>query len=210
MEKLFIQEARHGAGAHYMSRNRSKELAMERRIANHGRVEMKSVLIGALTALLVSTGAALAADEIDVHKVVLPQDMQWDTGPASLPAGAQMAVLYGDPRQPGAFVLRIKLPKGYKIAPHMHKQPEILTVISGSLELGLGPAADKASVQSLPAGSFSSMPHGVVHYVSVNEDTIVQINANGPWGIDYINPKDDPRLNGAPDPTSELYSSRSR
>lgn len=171
---------------------------------------MKPVVIGVLTALLLSTGSAMAADEIDAHKVFLPQDMQWDTGPASLPAGAQMAVLYGDPQKPGAFVLRMKLPKGYKIAPHMHKQPEILTVISGNLSLGLGPAADKAPVQSLPAGSFSSMPHGVAHYALVNEDTIVQINADGPWGLDYVNPKDDPRLNGAPDPSSELYSSRSR
>lgn len=171
---------------------------------------MKPVAIGVLTVLLLSTGSALAADEIDAHKVFLPQDMQWETGPASLPAGAQMAVLYGDPQKPGAFVLRMKLPKGYRIAPHMHKQPEFLTVISGSVGLGLGPATDKASVELLPAGSFSSMPHGVVHYVLVNEDTIVQINANGPWGIDYVNPKDDPRLNGAPDPPSDLFSSRSR
>jgi len=171
---------------------------------------MKPVVIGAFTALLFGTGCALAADEIGAHKVFLPQEISWGSGPASLPAGAQMAVLYGDPQKSGMFVLRVKLPKGYKIAPHMHKQSEILTVISGSLGLGLGPAADHASVETLPAGSFSSMPHGVVHYVLVNEDSIVQINADGPWGIDYVNPKDDPRLNGAPEPTSELYSSRSR
>jgi quercetin dioxygenase-like cupin family protein len=194
----------------YMSRSRSKEPGIIRRIANQGRVEMKLVVIGALIALLLSTGSTLAADEIDAHKVFLPQDIHWGAGPASLPAAAQMAVLYGDPQKPGAFVMRMKLPRGYKIAPHMHNQPEILTVISGSLDLGLGPAADRASVELLPAGSFSSMPHGVAHYVLVKEDTIVQINANGPWGIDYVNPKDDPRLNGAPDPASELYSSRSR
>jgi len=171
---------------------------------------MKLVVIAGLAGFLSGAASVQAADEIGAHKVFLPQEIQWGTGPASLPAGAQMAVLYGDPEKPGAFVLRVKLPKGYKIAPHMHKQSEILTVISGSLGLGLGPAADTASVQSLPAGSFSSMPHGVVHYVLVTEDSIVQINANGPWGIDYVNPKDDPRLNGAPEPTSELYSSRSR
>ncbi|HTO78886.1 MAG TPA: cupin domain-containing protein [Methylocystis sp.] len=171
---------------------------------------MKSVVIGALTGLLFATGSLLAADEIGAHKVFLPQEIQWGTGPASLPAGAQMAVLYGDPQKSGIFVLRVKLPKGYKIAPHMHKQSEILTVISGSLDLGLGPAADHASVETLPAGGFSSMPHGVVHYVLVNEDSTVQISANGPWSIEYVNPKDDPRLNGVPDPTSELYSSRSQ
>jgi len=171
---------------------------------------MKLVVVAALTGLLLGTGSARAADEIGAHKVFLPQEIPWGTGPASLPAGAQIAVLHGDPQQSGMFVLRVKLPKGYKIAPHMHKQSEILTVISGSLELGLGPAADNASVQRLPAGSFSSMPHGVVHYVLVDEDSVVQISANGPWGIDYVNLKDDPRLNVAPEPTSELYPSKTR
>ena len=171
---------------------------------------MKTVVIGALTGMLFATGAASATDAIGTHKVVAPQEIQWGTTPPSLPAGAQVAVLYGDPQKSGLFVLRLKLPKGYKIAPHMHDQSEILTVISGSLRLGLGPSADRASVEALPAGSFSSMPHGVVHYVLVNEDSIVQVAANGPWTIDYVNPKDDPRLNGAPEPNqNELYSSKS-
>jgi hypothetical protein len=29
----------------------------------------------------------------------------------------------------------------------------------------MGPSADRVSVEYLPAGSFASMPHGVVHYV---------------------------------------------
>ena len=170
---------------------------------------MKPVVIGGLTALLLSTGSAIAANSIGAHRVVAPQEIQWGSPPPSLPAGAQSAVLYGDPQKSGMFVLRLKLPKGYKIAPHMHDQSELPTVISGSLKLGLGPAADRAAVQALPAGSFSSMPHEVVHYVLVNEDLIVQLVANGPWNIEYVNPKDDPRLNGAREPNpNELYSSR--
>lgn len=172
---------------------------------------MKAVVIGALIGPLLNSAPVKAADAIDTHKVFLPQEIQWATTPPSLPSGAEVAVLHGDPEKPGAFVLRLKLPKGYKIAPHMHNQSEDLTVISGSLRLGLGPAADRASVETLPAGSFSSMPHGVVHYALVNEDSVVQISGSGPWNIEYVNPKDDPRLNGAPEPTqSELYSSRSR
>ena len=66
------------------------------------------------------------------------------------------------------------------------------------------------TIEYLPAGSFASMPHGVVHYVLVDEDSIVQVNATGPWGIDYVNAKDDPRLNGVPDPSSDLYSSKQK
>jgi quercetin dioxygenase-like cupin family protein len=109
------------------------------------------------------------------------------------------------------FALRVKMPKGYSIPPHMHVRPEIVTVISGKFILGLGKAADHAGMEILPAGSFSSMPKGVVHYVFVDEDSVIQINAVGPWDIEYVNPKDDPRLNGAPEPPkSQLYSSEPR
>jgi quercetin dioxygenase-like cupin family protein len=170
---------------------------------------MRLIAIGLTMSLALGSAATLAAEEVDVHKVYSPQEIKWSAAPASLPAGAQMAVLYGDPQRAGAFVLRVKMPKGYQIAPHMHKQSEMLTVISGALSLGLGPAADRNSVQQLSAGSFSSMPHGVAHYVLAKEDTIVQINAEGPWSIDYVNAKDDPRLNGVDPSTSGLYSSKS-
>jgi hypothetical protein len=67
-------------------------------------------------------------------------------------------VLYGDPAQEGMFALRIKAPKGYAIPPHTHPKPEVITVISGKFGLGMGQKADRAGTESLPAGSFSSMP----------------------------------------------------
>jgi quercetin dioxygenase-like cupin family protein len=115
-----------------------------------------------------------------------------------LPAGAEAAVLFGDPAKEGMFALRIKAPRDYRIPAHMHSKPEVLTVISGNLGLGMGPAADRAKVESLPAGSFASMPAGVVHYVFVDEESVIQINAIGPWDIDYVDPRSDPRLNVAP------------
>lgn len=143
-------------------------------------------------------GAGAFADTIGTHKVFLPKDIKWQAAPASLPAGAEAAVLFGDPAKEGAFVLRLKAPKGYRIAPHTHPKPEVVTVISGQINLGLGPAADRAGAEALPAGSLSTMPPGVVHYVFVDEDAVVQINAIGPWSIDYVDPKDDPRNQIAP------------
>jgi hypothetical protein len=37
------------------------------------------------------------------------------------------------------------------------------------------------------------MSPGMEHYVFADEDTVVQLNSNGPWGLTYVNPKDDPR-----------------
>jgi quercetin dioxygenase-like cupin family protein len=159
---------------------------------------MKRILFALIAGVAIAFGSAAVAEMIDTHKVFLPQDIKWGSTPPSLPAGAEAAALYGDPTKEGMFALRVKMPKGYRIAPHTHPKPEIITVILGKLSLGMGPAADRTSVESLPAGAFSSMPPGVVHYAFVDEDTVIQINAIGPWGIDYVNPKDDPRLNVAP------------
>lgn len=159
---------------------------------------MKRKLAVSLAGVAMVCSFAAMAEMVDTHKVFLPQDIKWGATPPSLPAGAEAAVLYGNPTKEGMFALRVKMPKGYKIAPHTHPKPEVITVISGKFSLGLGSKADRANIESLPAGSFSSMPPGVGHYVFVDEDAVVQINSIGPWSIDYLDPKDDPRLNVAP------------
>ncbi len=170
---------------------------------------MKRKLAILVSSLAIACGSTAVAEMNDTTRFFLPQDIKWGSTPPSLPAGAEAAVLYGDPAKEGMFALRIKAPKGYRIPPHTHPKPEVITVISGKFSLGMGPAADRAGIESLPAGSFSSMPAGVAHYVFVDEDAVIQINAAGPWGIDYVNAKDDPRLNGASEmPRSEFYTSK--
>ena len=102
-------------------------------------------------------------------------------------------MLYGDPAAEGLFALRLKLPAGYRIAPHTHPKPEVVTVISGALRLGMGETADEGAAQALSPGDFFAMAPGMAHYVFADEETVVQLNSNGPWGITYVNPADDPR-----------------
>ena len=71
------------------------------------------------------------------HTILKPEEMKWEAGPAALPRGAAV-VLYGDPAQEGLFALRIRVPAGYHIPPHSHSKPEIVTVISGEAQLGMG------------------------------------------------------------------------
>ena len=136
------------------------------------------------------TATAQTAGE---HKVVIPQDMKWGPAPASIPSGAQAVTLYGDPAKEGLFALRLKFPKGYHIPPHTHPKPEIVTVISGAVLLGMGANADKSKAQALPVGSLFAMSPGMEHYIFADEDAVVQLNSTGPWGLTYVNPKDDPR-----------------
>ena len=102
-------------------------------------------------------------------------------------------VLYGDPAKDGLFAMRLKLPKDYHIPPHTHPKPEIVTVLAGTVRLGMGKTADKSTTQALPAGSFFALPPGMEHFVFFDEETVIQLNSTGPWGLTYVNPKDDPR-----------------
>jgi quercetin dioxygenase-like cupin family protein len=125
-----------------------------------------------------------------VHK---PDDIKWVDGPSSLPAGAKMAVLEGDPAKPGPFVFRVKLPAGYKIPPHTHPKTERVTVISGTFNLGMGERFDATKTQELPAGTYGTWPAGMKHFVWIKGETVVQFHGDGPWTITYLNPADDPR-----------------
>jgi quercetin dioxygenase-like cupin family protein len=127
------------------------------------------------------------------HKIVQSQDIKWEPMSAALPPGAQRTVLLGDPSKGGLFVTRLKLPKGYRIPPHTHPNQEVVTVISGTINLGMGETADPAKAKALPAGTFFAVPTGMAHFSYFEEETIIQSSAIGPWGINYINPKDDPR-----------------
>lgn len=151
---------------------------------------MKVILTSA--ALLLGS-AATAQQSHPAHKIVGAEDVRWKAGPASLRPGAQVAVLYGDPSKEGLFVMRLKLPAGFRIAPHTHPRPEILTVVSGAFYVGMGNIADKSKARRLPAGSFFAFDPGLAHYAHVEQETVVQLSSTGPWSISYVNAADDPR-----------------
>src|SRR5688572_24427799 len=133
--------------------------------------------------------AAMPAD----HGVFSPADIQWRPGPPSLPAGAQLAALEGDPTKEGIFTMRLSLPAGFTIAPHWHAAFEHVTVISGAFSVGMGEKFDKAQLKSIPAGGFAYMAPGMRHFAWVENPTVVQVHGMGPWQLYYVNPADDPR-----------------
>jgi len=135
------------------------------------------------------TAKAAAAE----HRVFAADDIKWADGPASLPKGAKMAVLSGDPKAPGVFTMRLTLPAGYKIPPHTHPADENVTILSGEFHMAMGDKWDDTKGHALTAGSFSTMPKGTRHYAWSKTGAVLQLNGMGPWGITYVNPADDPR-----------------
>ena len=126
------------------------------------------------------------------HHAMTPSDLKWGEMPPGLPSGAKMAVLNGDPTQAGAFTVRMRAPAGYTIAPHNHPTMERLTVISGAFLIGMGDKFNAAAMQKLGPGGYVALPSGMGHFAKTTSETIVQIDSEGPFQINYVNPADDP------------------
>jgi quercetin dioxygenase-like cupin family protein len=104
-----------------------------------------------------------------------------------------MAVLDGDPGKLGSFTVRLKAPAGYKIAPHTHPTTERVTGISGTARLGMGEKFDETSAKEVAPGTFVVLPAKMAHFAMFPEESIIQIQSEGPFKIKYVNPADDPR-----------------
>ena len=159
---------------------------------HYNRFALSATAVG-LATVLVLAGPINAHDGKVHHKVFPVDEVTFQPGPPTLPEGAQFAVLHGSPAEPGPFVMRLKFPAGYVIPPHMHPEEEHVTVISGSFGVGAGEKHDKSKAPLLAPGSFVQLPTGMAHFAWTEEETVVQINAMGPFGITYVNPEDDPR-----------------
>ena len=146
----------------------------------------------ALVVLGLTGLSTLPTAAMDDHVAVSSEQLKWMPISPAYPKGGKVAVLAGDPTKEGQYVIRLKAPAGYKVAPHSHPFDEHVTVISGALILDTGDKPD-SSRAALKPGAFVKMPKGAVHYAIFPEATIIQVHGQGPQGINYADPADDPR-----------------
>jgi quercetin dioxygenase-like cupin family protein len=119
--------------------------------------------------------------------------LAWGPGPPALPKGAKLAVVSGDPGKAGPFVIQLRFPPGYAVPPHRHPSDEHVTVVYGALTLGMGPEIGEGRRAVLGRGDSAVAPANMAHYASTTKGATVQVNAQGPFQIVYLNPADDPR-----------------
>lgn len=151
---------------------------------------MKKVF--SITFSLALLAAFVLAQGPKTHIALTGAEMKWGPAPPSLQKGAEVAVISGNPGASGPFVIRIKVPAGYKIAPHWHPTDEHVTVISGTFALGMGEKFDKAGLKDMPAGSYGMLPAEMRHFALSKTASIVQVHGMGPFVVNYVNPADDP------------------
>ena len=122
-----------------------------------------------------------------------PDQIEYGPPPPFVPPGGELAVLEGNPMGvTGDYTIRLKMPDGYKIAPHWHPKRENVTVISGTLKVGMGDKFDESKMMSFPAASFAYLDPSMHHYAMAGGDTVVQIHGMAPVKFNYIDPNDDP------------------
>ena len=113
-----------------------------------------------------------------------PEQVQWFT-PSYYEDGRQQAQLLGESTEGGAWVDRIKIPKGGRVLAHTHLHDEVLTVIEGTWYLGEGEWFDPDKLKGYPAGSFIVIPAGFPHFLAAKGgDVIVQLSGTGEFGTE--------------------------
>lgn len=133
-----------------------------------------------------------SAHASSMAKAAPGEDFTWGPAPAIFPAGAQMAVLQGNPAGTDMFTVRLRFPNGYRIAPHTRPTDEHVTVISGHFKVGMGDTADAKSMMTLKPGGFVTAPANKSHYAAAVGPVVVQVSAMGPFAMTYVNPADTP------------------
>lgn len=131
----------------------------------------------------------------EVFKAILSEDIDWKPFPA-FPSSVRLAVVVGQPSEPGPYTIRVKVPRGEKLMPHKHPEDRVYTVISGIFYIGLGDAFDASKLQPYPPGAVVILPGSTPHFHwAKSSEYVTQVTAMGPLGLEYLNAKDDPRSN---------------
>ena len=128
-----------------------------------------------------------------VFKAILSEDIDWKPF-AAFPPSARLAVVVGQPSQPGLYTIRVKVPHGVKLMPHRHTEDRIYTVISGVFYIGLGNEFNADKLQPYPPGAVIVLPGNTSHcHWAKSGEYVTQVSAIGPLGLEYVESKNDPR-----------------
>jgi quercetin dioxygenase-like cupin family protein len=147
-------------------------------------------LIALLSVLVFGSGAR--SDSSAKHAFT-PDAIPYGPAPAFVSPGAQLAVLEGDPgATSGGYTVRLKMPDGYRIAPHWHPKRENVTVITGTFKVGMGDRFDESKMAAFPAGSFAYLDPEMHHYAMADGEVVVQVHGTAPLQFNYVNPDEDP------------------
>ena len=138
---------------------------------------MKLLLLTCVPLLV--AGSALQAKSSHSH-------LKWMDGPPSLPSGAKMAVVSGNPGAKGKFVIELKMPADYAVPPHSHPTNEVVKVVSGKLHYAMADKMNTSEAKTLTAGHFVTMDAKMNHWVHAPAPATIEVSGMGPFVVTYV------------------------
>ncbi len=141
---------------------------------------------------LMTSASAVAGDSAASGVMLTPEEIKWNPNPRV--TGLGVARIQGHAKKPGAFIHRVKFPKGRIVQAHSHPDDRTYTVLSGTWYLGWGETYNPDQLTPLPVGSFYTEPAGVPHFIATPDgETIVQVTGTGPTAVQYVDTAHAPR-----------------
>lgn len=159
-------------------------------------MSLRMIALAALAFVPAGLAAQTPATPAPTSQVIVAHapDFKWAPGPPSLPPGAEFVLLEGNPAEAVPLTLRLRFPPNYRVPPHWHSVIEHVTILSGTLNVGMGEQATYTGGTALNAGSFAAMPAKMVHSAWAGPEGVTfQLHSVGPWSITYVNAAEDPR-----------------
>ena|SRR5689334_17403001 len=146
--------------------------------------------------LLLACGSASAQTEYvmkDYEKTFSSENGWKDAN--SIPPGAKMILVYGNPKEKGPYVFRVKFPAGYKLPAHKHEDARTVTVLQGNYWSGVGEKFEQDKLTKFTPGSFYTTQAGAPHFSWAETDVVIQEMGQGPISnpIEYVDASLDPR-----------------
>jgi hypothetical protein len=109
---------------------------------------IKYIHISLFAVILLFNCSTLFSQELPKGAIrIFPESINWGDAPPSLPAGAKVFILEGNPQQEGILTMRVKFPPYYKLPAHTHPMDERVTVLEGAVYVGFGNVMDTANAQ---------------------------------------------------------------
>jgi quercetin dioxygenase-like cupin family protein len=150
-------------------------------------------MIRSLTQLLAALALGLAATTPGfAAETVNDQDLKWSYMPG-FARPIEVAIVSGDPNQPGPYVIRLRMPSGMKIAPQRHPDDRELTILKGIFWSATGESYNWKEMNEYKAGTVLQKPAGAPHYGWARTGVILEEKGTGPTKIEYVHEDDDPR-----------------
>ncbi len=155
---------------------------------------MRKIVTGSVCAALIGAATLAAAvygqekkDSPAPPKIMHFGDLKW----TPIIKGCDLATVAGDPSVEGTpFVVRIRCVDGAKIPAHWHPTDENVTVLKGTLLVGMGETFDETKMMTMNVGNFALMPKEMRHFAMSKGETIVQAHGAGPFKVNWVNPSE--------------------